>query len=357
ASEAVAMLRVFPSDERRIVFLNGRYEPALSNTASDSVVMGNLQAALSHPEVEHHLARHAGHGKRAFAALNTAFFEDGALVYIPERASVARPVHIVHVSLPGARPAISHPRNLIVVGAGAHATVIESYIGGGAYFSNAVTEIVCGENSILEHCKMQQESIEAYHIASMQIRQDRSSVFTSRSLAFGGALARTEIGSVLDECCECTLNGLYLVSGHQHVDTRTTIDHAKPHASSHEMYKGILDGYSSAVFNGKIVVRKDAQKTDAKQTNKNLVLSENATINTKPQLEIFADDVRCTHGATVGQLDADSIFYLRSRGIDPGAARQILTYAFAREIVDGIKHEEFRDYVGAILSERLKEAR
>jgi len=171
-------------------------------------------------------------------------------------------------------------------------------------------------------------------------------VVISRSFALGGALARTEINATLDQGCECTLNGLYLVNGRRHVDTRTTIDHAKPHAVSHELYKGILDGQSSAVFNGKIIVRKDAQKTDAKQTNKNLVLSEDATINTKPQLEIFADDVRCTHGATVGQLDPESIFYLRSRGIGVDTARQMLIEAFAREVIDGVKFAELRDYLG-----------
>jgi Fe-S cluster assembly protein SufD len=178
-------------------------------------------------------------------------------------------------------------------------------------------------------------------------------VFTSRSLAFGAALARTEINAVLETGSECTLNGLYLVDGSRHIDTRTAIDHAKPHANSHELYKGILSGNSSAVFNGKIIVRKDAQKTDAKQTNKNLVLSENATINTKPQLEILADDVRCTHGATVGQLDADSIFYLQSRGIGKADARTMLIEAFAREVIDSIKIDSLRERALKLLKANL----
>jgi Fe-S cluster assembly protein SufD len=244
---------------------------------------------------------------------------------------------------------MAHPRNIFIFEPGAQGSIIESYVGEGTYFHNAVTEIVVGEGAMVEHVKLQRESLDAFHISTIQILQARRSVFASRSIALGGALARTEINAVLDEGSECTLNGLYIVDGQRHVDTRTTIDHAKPHANSHELYKGILDGRSSAVFNGKIIVRKDAQKTDAKQTNKNLVLSEDATINTKPQLEIFADDVRCTHGATVGQLDADSIFYLRSRGIGAEDARAMLIEAFAQDIVDGIKSEKFREYVGSLL--------
>jgi Fe-S cluster assembly protein SufD len=291
---------------------------------------------------------HASYGgKNAFVALNAALYREAAVVHV--RGALAAPIHVIHISIPGAHPAMAHPRNSFVFEDGAQGSIIETYIGEGVYLNNAVTQIVAGKNAIIDHVKIQRESLDAFHISSIQIEQARDSVFTSRSFAFGGSLARTEINAVLSEGSECTLNGLYGVTGKQHVDTRTVIDHAKPHAASHELYKGILDGQSSAVFNGKIIVRKDAQKTDAKQTNKNLVLSEDATINTKPQLEIFADDVKCTHGATVGQLDADSMFYLRSRGIAASEARAMLIQAFAHEIIDGIKDQKFREYVGNLL--------
>src|SRR5262249_47322082 len=211
-----------------------------------------------------------------------------------------------------------------VAGPGSEATIIESFVGleEGLYFTNSVTEIVLGEGAAIDHYKVQRESKEAFHIATQQIHQGRASRFTSHSITLGGGLVRNDVNAMLDaEGCECTLNGLYLASGRQLVDNHTRIDHAKPHCASHELYKGILDGQAHGVFNGKIFVHQDAQKTDAKQTNKTLLLSDDAVINTKPQLEIFADDVKCTHGATVGQLDDNAIFYLRSRGIDAAAAR------------------------------------
>ncbi len=286
---------------------------------------------------------------KPFIALNAAFASGGALLRVPARAVVEQPVYFIYLSLPGARATFSTPRNLVVVEEGAQASMVECYLGTGTYFTNALTEIRAGGGAVVEHCKIQRESDEAFHISTVWIEQGRDSVVASRNFAFGGALARTEIVARLDQGSECTLNGLYLTDGARHVDTRTTIDHARPHATSHELYKGILDGRSSAVFNGKILVRPDAQKTDAKQTNKNLVLSEEATINTKPQLEIFADDVRCTHGATVGQLDGESIFYLRSRGIGLEEARRMLIEAFAREIIDGVKAAELREYLGRYL--------
>ncbi len=325
APDASRILAQFPHHGTRIVFVNGQH------------IYGSL-APDSWPQ-ENSL--------QYFAALNAAFANQPAAVHI--RGVVSDPIHVIHVALPGAAPKMSHPRNLFIFEPGAQASIIESYVGEGVYFHNPVTKIFAGEGAVVEHVKIQRESRDAFHISSIQIEQARGSVFTSRSFAFGGSIARTEIYSRLEEGAECTLNGLYCVTGKQHVDTRTVIDHAKPHAASHELYKGILDGQSSAVFNGKIIVRKDAQKTDAKQTNKNLVLSEDATINTKPQLEIFADDVKCTHGATVGQLDADSMFYLRSRGIGHAEARAMLIHAFAHEIINGIKDQKFRQYVGTLL--------
>ena len=225
----------------------------------------------------------------------------------------------------------------------------------GHYFTNAVTEIVAGDGAVIDHYKVQLESPEAFHVATMQVSLGRSANFTTHNISLGGALVRNDIGATLSEGAEATVNGLYLVNGTQHVDNHTVIDHAKPHGSSHELYKGILDGHASAVFNGRIIVRKDAQKTDSKQTNKNLVLSDDAVIDTKPELQIFADDVRCTHGATIGQLDAESLFYLQSRGIGKAQARSLLTQAFAQDIIDRIKIPELRNQLEKVLSEKFHE--
>lgn len=336
SGEAAALVAGLPADAPRLVFVNGYFAESLSTPG----------AGLDHSR---QIAPVIADEKKPFTALNSAFSTGGAVIRVPARQVTEQPVYVLHLSLGGARKTFSCPRNQVIIGDGAHASMVECYLGTGTYFTNAVTEIVAGEGALVNHYKVQRESDQAFHISTIHIAQGRGSVITSRSFAFGGALARTEIIARLDQGSECTLNGLYLTDGKRHVDTRTTIDHAKPNAASHELYKGILDGQSSAVFNGKIIVRKDAQKTDAKQTNKNLVLSEDATINTKPQLEIFADDVRCTHGATVGQLDAESIFYLRSRGIGLEAARRMLIEAFAREIIDGVNTLELRQYLGRFL--------
>jgi Fe-S cluster assembly protein SufD len=330
------LLAGLPGKTPRMVFVNGFFAPFLS---AGSAMLENLRDVQP---------RYADSSK-PFILLNAAFADGGALLRVPARAVVEQPIYFIYLSIPGERATFSTPRNLVVVEEGAQASIVECYLGTGSYFTNALTEISAGDGAVVEHCKIQRESEEAFHISTVWIEQGRDSVVTSRNFAFGGALARTEIVARLDQGSECTLNGLYLADGARHVDTRTTIDHAKPHGTSHELYKGILDGRSSAVFNGKILVRPDAQKTDAKQINKNLVLSEEATINTKPQLEIFADDVRCTHGATVGQLDGESIFYLRSRGIGIEEARRMLIEAFAREIIDGVKAADLREYLGRFL--------
>jgi Fe-S cluster assembly protein SufD len=360
AGAADELVRSLPRTGRRLVFVNGVYAPALSCRMSSSQARGPVVLASlcdPAPEIERRLSRYANYRTHAFIALNTAFLTDGAFVYVAEGAIVDDPIHLVHVSVGGSQPQVSYPRNLIVVGEGAHATLIETYIGASApenpYFTNAVTEIVAGPNAVLDHYKLQMESESGYHIATVQIEQGRGCAFRSHSFSFGAALARTEMNTVLSEGSECTFNGLYIGGGSQHMDSRTSIDHAQPHATSHELYKGILDQKSTAVFNGKIIVRKDAQKTDAKQTNKNLVLSEGSTINTKPELQIHADDVRCTHGATIGQLDKDSLFYLRTRGIGQDQAREMLIAAFAREIIDGVRVEELRNYIDRTLASRL----
>ena len=346
----------------QLVFVNGRYSPALSSFGSlpDGVKAGSLATALSADPaaVEPHLARHAGYHDHPFVALNTAFLQDGAFVSIPKGKVVERPIHLLFVSTHDnrRRATVSHPRNLILAGDDSQAMIIESYVGlnNALYFTNAVTEIVAGENAVVAHYKLQRESEEAFHISTVQASLSHSSNFSSHSIHLGGALVRNDVNAVLDgQGIECTLDGLYMVAGRQHVDNHTRIDHVKPHCSSRELYKGVLGGRSKGVFNGKIYVHKDAQKTDAKQTNKNLLLSEDAVINTKPQLEIYADDVKCTHGTTIGQLDQEAIFYLRSRGIDLEAARGLLTYAFASEMIGRIKVEPVRAQLEHLLLARL----
>jgi Fe-S cluster assembly protein SufD len=254
---------------------------------------------------------------------------------------------------------MTHPRVLVVMGAHSQATIVESYAGpyGDEYFTNAVTEIVLQDGAVVDHYKIQRESDRSDHVATMQVHAGRSANFSSHSLSFGGALVRNDVVCVLDgEGVECTLNGLYLASARRLVDNHTTIDHAKPHCGSREIYKGILTGHARAVFNGKIMVRPDAQKTDAKQTNKALLLSEDAQINTKPQLEIFANDVKCTHGAAVGQMDEEAIFYLRARGIGAREARHLLIHAFAADVLGRMRFEALRVHVDAELLRRLPQA-
>ena len=326
---------------------------AASQAAPPGVEISKLSEAP--PElIEAHLARYASYQTNAFVALNTANFQDGLLIRIPKGAVIEEPIELIIQSSANGHPTVSHPRILILAGADSQATIIESYTGnGGAYFTNSVTEIVAGDHAVIDHYKLQTEGARAFHVSTLQVQVGRDTNFRSHSLSFGGALVRNDVNAVLSEGCECTLNGLYLAAGEQHIDNHTSIDHAKPHAASHELYKGILEGHSRAVFNGKILVRKDAQKTDAKQTNKNLVLSEDAVIDTKPELQILADDVRCTHGATIGQLDPEAIFYLQSRGIGLADARNLLIFAFARDIVDRIKVVPLRERLERILLEKL----
>jgi Fe-S cluster assembly protein SufD len=313
------------------------------------IVSGLAEALQAQPAlVEAHLARHADYKGHTFTALNTAFLRDGAFVYVPPGTVVEHPIHVHFLVTAAGRPHVWHRRCLIVMGANSQATFVESYEGPpqDVYFTNAVTEVVLGEDAVVDHYKLQKEGGDAFHVATMQVAQGRSSNFSSHSVALGGAFVRNQVNAVLGaEGCECTLNGLYQATGTQLVDNHTVIDHAQPHCASHELYKGILDGKARGVFNGKIFVRQDAQKTDAKQTNQTLLLSDDATINTKPQLEIYANDVKCTHGATVGQLAAEALFYLRSRGIGRDQARALLTYAFANDVVRRIKVESIRNHL------------
>jgi len=300
-----------------------------------------------------YLAKHAPL-TNPFVALNTAFLSTVTFHEVQRNTVREEPIEITHEATPDAA---YHPRTLIVVGANAQCTIVETYKGSGEYFTNAVTEIIAGDNAIVDHYKVQLESLEAFHVATMQVQLGRSANFTSHSISLGGSLVRNDVNAVLSEGTEATINGLYIVNGTQHVDNHTSLDHAMPHGTSHELYKGILDGKATAVFNGRIIVRKDAQKTDSKQTNKNLVLSDDAVINTKPELQILADDVRCTHGATIGQLDSESMFYLQSRGIGRNEARDLLIYAFAQDIVSRIKAPSLRDSLEKFLFEKFNEHR
>ena len=344
----------------RLVFVNGRYRPELSSRAPGGAFIGSLSAALvERPElVERELARHADSHGDALTALNTAFIEDGAFVHLPAGAALQAPIHLLYVSTAAGKPALSQPRNLIVAGANSQCSVVETYAGLGneVYFTNAVTEVVLGDNARVDHYKLQAESARAFHVALTQIHQGRDSRFSSHSVALGAALARNEVRALFaSEGSECTLNGLYMATGKQHLDNRTLIDHQSPRCTSRELYKGVLDGQSRGVFSGRVLVRHDAQKTDASQTNKNLLLSDEAVVDTKPQLEIFADDVKCAHGAAVGQLDEDALFYLRSRGIGQEAAKSLLTYAFASEMVNLIPLAPLRARVRELVTSRLPE--
>lgn len=317
------------------------------------VVCPLAEALAKYPEqVLAHLARYAEYEEQPFVALNTAFLHDGLFVYLPAGKVVAEPIELQFVPPVSARPLVWHRRVLVVAERGSQATLVERYTGPAEtpYFTSAVTEIVVGDEANIDHYKAQEEGSAACHVATTQVRMSRGSKFRSHAVHFGGRLVRNDVNAYLaGEGCECTLNGLSHGHGEQLIDNHTRIDHAKPHCASHELYKTILDGKAHGVFNGKIYVHLDAQKTDAKQTNQALLLSPDAVIDTKPQLEIFADDVKCTHGATVGQLDPTQVYYLRSRGIGEAEARALLTFAFANDIVERIQVEALRSR----LEERL----
>ena len=347
----------------RLVFVNGHFASEFSNVGSlpKGVACGSLASAVrsSDPRVREFLARQVKIDETPFVSLNTAFLQDGAFIYIPDGVAFEESIHLLFVAS-GSGTNLVSPRNLLVVGNKSQASIVETYVSltDNPYLTNAVTEIVAGNESVIEHDKLQRESFAAFHVAMMQATLGANANFTSNSIAIGGSIVRNNVTVLLDaERSECTLNGLSLGAGTQVIDNHTTIDHAKPNCASHELYKAILDGKSRGVFNGKIFVRPDAQKTDAKQTNKTLLLSDEAMIDTKPQLEIFADDVKCTHGATVGQLDAEQIFYLRSRGIDEMMAKDILTFAFAGDVVGRVHIEPLKMQLESLIHARLDQGR
>jgi len=347
-------------DGCQLVFVDGAFSQKLSTRTAlpRGVRVRSLATALQKDRgrLEPYLAKLAGFDRNAFTALNTAFMSHGAFVYLPRGIIFNGIIHLLFLSTGHKKNSVTHPRTLIVAGEETQVSIVESHVGleHGVYFTNAVTEIVAARNSTVEYHKIQRESREAFHVASLHVLQERDTNFTSHSISLGGALVRNDLNIVLNaEGAESTLNGLYVTAEKQHVDNHTKIDHAKPNCRSRELYKGILDEQSTAVFNGKILVRMNAQKTSAKQTNKNLLLSDRALVNSTPQLEIFADDVKCTHGATIGHLDEDELFYLRSRGIDEVSARTLLTYAFASEILSTVKIKPIQCQIDLVLLTRL----
>lgn len=356
---AVDPWRVAGSHE--LVFVNGHYRPELSRTGAlpAGVVAGSLAEliALRPILVEPTLGRHAQFERHAPAALNTALFADGAAVILPRNTVVDLPVHLLFLSAAGDQPRAAFPRVLLQAGENSQVTVVETHAGlGGAVATFPVTEVVVGDGAVVDHYTLQRESPNTFHIATQAVHQGRASRFSTHWISVGGRLVRKDLRAHLaGEGGEAILNSLYLAGGTQHVDAHLVVEHAQPHCDSHELFKGILDGRASAVFDGLIHVHPGAQKTNAKQTNRNLLLSRGAVANSNPQLRIFADDVKCTHGSTTGHLDDEAVFYLRSRGIGEAAARGILTYAFAADLLAGIKVDQVREDLEALLFDRLPE--
>jgi Fe-S cluster assembly protein SufD len=370
----------------RLVFVNGRYSPSLSATdgLGSAKVMSLAVALREEPSLlERHVTRYAAFdppgtevgtevgtetgtdlgtdlgsvpGAQAFSALNTALMQDGAVVLVPEGVKIATPIQLLFVSDENAAGGASHPRVLIVAEANAQVTLIEQYVaaGGTRYFTNAVTEAYLGQGATVSHFRLQQEARDAFHVGTTVAHQERDSHFLSFSFATGADLSRINVYSGLHgQGCGATLNGLYMLGGTQHCDHQTRIEHAQPDCYSRELYKGVLDDASHGVFNGKVYVHPIAQKTDGKQTNNTLLLSERARIDTKPQLEIFADDVKCTHGATVGRIDETALFYMKSRGIPNSEARKLLTYAFCAEVLETIPVDALRVGLERLAAERF----
>lgn len=342
-----------------IVFVNGRYAPDLSSFFEvRGVEVLSLSEALARDgaRLEPELLRIATDAEHPFLALNTALFEDGVALYVSPGVHVDKPIHLLHLSSAGGVPSLSHPRTLIVVGRGSECTVIESYggPGGESYFTNAVSEIRLDDAARIDHYTLGRQSLGAHHTATLAVKLGRDARFSNHAATVGGRLVRNDVGVLLDAAgAEAQLLGLFVANGQQHHDSHTEIDHARPHGTSREVYKGILNGSARGVFHGRILVRKDAQKTDAHQSNKNLLLSKDALVNSTPQLEILADDVKCKHGSTTGQLDEGALFYLQSRGLSLEAARGLLTYAFASDLVSKIRVAPVRISLEAYLHDRL----
>jgi Fe-S cluster assembly protein SufD len=344
----------------RLVFINGRYSPALSSNGLAGVKAMSLAVAYREEPslLERHLTRHADTQDPAqvFSAINTALMQDGAVIHVQRGATVELPINLLFLSDENASGGASHPRILIIAEPQSQATIIEQYaaVGGTRYFTNAVTEGWVGDGATLNLFRLQQEARDAFHVGTTAVRQERDSHFVSFSFVTGADLSRINVYADLrGPGCGATLNGLYMLDGTQHCDHQTRIVHAEPNCYSRELYTGVLDDQSHGVFNGKVYVHPEAQKTDGKQTNNTLLLSERARIDTKPQLEIFADDVKCTHGATVGRIDETALFYMKSRGIPNSEARKLLTYAFAAEVLETIPVDSLRVGLERMTMERF----
>lgn len=345
-----------------MVFINGRYDEKLSklDNLPAGLVVKSIAAAVeeNNPVILKHLGKYSFGDENIFTALSNAYTFDGAFVHVKAGKIIEDSVHLLFITDARNNKVLTQPHNLFVADKNSQASVLEHYVSlsEDIYFTNTVAEVVVGENAFFDYVKLQEESKSAFHISRMEIDQELSSNFTSHAISLGGNISRNDINSKFnDKNGECTINGLFLLDGSQLCDTHTLIDHAKPHCNSHEHYKGILDDKSRGVFNGKVIVRPDAQKTNAFQENNNIILSNEALINTKPQLEIFADDVKCSHGATIGQLDKEAMFYLKTRGIGEDIARAILLHAFASDVIKTIKLLPVRDYVEDILTKKFNQ--
>jgi len=348
----------------QLVFVNGRYVPGLSRlpVGHKGLQVSSLAEAMlkEREKVEPHLARYADYSKEAFTALNTAFFEDGAFVFIPRGLALQEPIYLLYLNAGSGTPWMAHPRNLIVAGENSQATILEDYVslGAGVSFSNVVTEVAAGEQAVLHHYRTERESTDVLHVSTLRIQQGRSATVNSHSVLAGGALVRNNIHPVLaGEGGNCLINGLFVSNGRQHLDNYMKVEHRSAHCASHQFYNGILDGESRGVFHGRILVCEGAQQTDSKQTNRNLLLSDTAQMDTKPQLEIFADDVKCTHSATIGQIDEGALFYLRSRGLDEASAKGLLLFAFASECLERMNPGLIRNYLAKIIMRAMPQAK
>lgn len=335
-----------------LVFVDGKFAASHSSGLQESkgAHVANLAGAIAsgEPMAERHLATHAQFAEDGFTALNTAFVQDGAFVHIPDGSRAPAPLHLIFVTTDNWQGKATFPRNLVVVGQNASLKIAESYlsVSGFRYFTDAVTEFEVGDGADVEHYRLLLESPEAFHVGTSRVHQGQDSSFKSGAFAMGAALARNDFQVTLDAPgASCSLNGLYLTTGNQHIDNLINIDHAKPHTTSRLFYKGILDGKSRAIFGGTVLVRKDAQKSDARQTDKNLLLSAEAEVDSKPSLLIYADDVQCGHGATAGHIDQETLFYMQSRGLDRETASRILIHAFASEMIETVALEPLRDYL------------
>ena len=351
----------------RLVFVNGKFSLELSRIPAlpKGVKAGSLaeEIATGNPEAQEHLGKYLNFRRDAFAALNTAFIEDGAFIQVPRSTVVEEPIYVLYVSVPGTAPLMDHPRNLIIAGENSQVAIVEDYVSLDegvaeplAAFSNSVTELVAGENAVVSHYMIVRENERTYNVSTLRIQQARSSNVATHSLLLGGDLVRNNVHPVLaGEGAECLINGLFMANGRRRMDNYMLVEHASPHCDSRQFYNGILNGHARGVFHGRIIVHKDAQKTDAKQTNRNLLLCDDAQIDTKPQLEIYADDVKCTHGATIGQVDESALFYLRSRGLDEISAKHLLLQAFANECLDRMQPGPARDHVERLTAKWLPE--